>query len=145
MSPWRAKFLMRRTILDGQVSVGLVHMGRWLVQTSMGLKSPLDDCWDPIRGRDRTILGWVFAPKKKKDVPSRTLWLSPTQGVWPTSGGTFPFDGPGRHLGAIDVILRVWQFDGATGMCGRVWRPKEGQRLSFCVAFALKRGQRLPQ
>ena len=41
---------MCRTMPNGQVSFGLVHMGRWLVQTSMGLKSPSNGYWDPIRG-----------------------------------------------------------------------------------------------
>ena len=45
-----------------------------------GLKSPSDGCWDPIRGRDRTVIGRAFAHEKKKDVPPRTLWLSPAQG-----------------------------------------------------------------
>ena len=126
-------------------TVGPVHMGRWLVQTSMELKSPSNGCWDPITGRDRIVLGWVFAPEKKKDVSSRTLWLSPAQRGWPTSGGTSPFDGLGRHLRATDVTFSVWQFDRAAGTCGRVWRPKEGQRFVIYDGFCPKKGQRLPQ
>jgi hypothetical protein len=34
----------------------------------MGLKSPSDGCWDPIRGRDRTVIGRAFAQEKKEDV-----------------------------------------------------------------------------
>jgi hypothetical protein len=48
-----------------------------------------------------------FFALEKKDIPSRTLWLSPTQGGSPTSSGTFPFDGLGRHLGAVDVTLSM--------------------------------------
>ena len=66
MSPWRAKFLMWRTMPDGKVPNELVHMGRWLVWTSMGLKSPSDGCWDPIRGRDRTMFDRGLAPEKKR-------------------------------------------------------------------------------
>ena len=47
---------------------GPVHMGRWLVRTSMGLESPSDGCWDPIRGRDMTMIGRAFAQEKKEDV-----------------------------------------------------------------------------
>ena len=52
MSPWKAYFLMCRTMPNGQVPFGPVHMRRWLVRTSMGLKSPSDGCWDPVRGAE---------------------------------------------------------------------------------------------
>jgi hypothetical protein len=48
----------------------------------MGLKSPSDGCWDPIRGKDKTVFDRAFA-HEKKDVPPGTLWLSPAQGVDP--------------------------------------------------------------
>ena len=31
--------------------LGPVHMGRWSIRTSMGMKSPSGGCWDPIRGQ----------------------------------------------------------------------------------------------
>jgi hypothetical protein len=31
--------------------------GEMISSTSMGLKSPSDGCWDPIRGRDRIVIG----------------------------------------------------------------------------------------
>ena len=34
----------------------------------MGLKSPSDGCWDPIKGRDRTVIGRAFAQEKKENV-----------------------------------------------------------------------------
>jgi len=45
---------------------GPIHMGIWLVQTSMGLKSPSDGFWD---GRGRTTLWWAFAQRRQRDVP----------------------------------------------------------------------------
>jgi hypothetical protein len=34
----------------------------------MGLKSPSDGCWDPIKGRDRTVIGQAFAQEKKENI-----------------------------------------------------------------------------
>jgi hypothetical protein len=31
------------------------------------------------------------------------------------------------------------------GTCGRIWRPREGQRFPSSVEFFPKKGQRLPQ
>jgi hypothetical protein len=42
--PMEGVVLMCRTMPDGQVPFGPVHMGRLSVRTSMGLKSPSDGC-----------------------------------------------------------------------------------------------------
>jgi len=42
---------------------GPVHMGRWLAQTSTGLKSPSNGCWD---GRDRNTLWWATAREGRR-------------------------------------------------------------------------------
>ena len=108
MIPWRANFLTCKTMLDRQVPFGLVHMGRWLVRTSMGLKSPSNGCWDLISGRDRTMIDQAFTHEKKTDIPPKTLWLSPTQGVDPLQMERFPFDGQ-------DVTQEAWTSSWACG------------------------------
>ena len=123
---------------------GPVHMGRWLARTSMGLKSPSDGCWDPISGRDRTVLWWAFAHEEKKDIPPRTLWQIPTQGGSPTSDATFSSWWTGRHLGELDVILSMWQCAEVIGTCGSLEDALEGPTYHFWMLDLPNRGQRLP-
>ena len=143
MSPWRVKFLMCRTIPDEQVPGGLVHMGRWLVQTSMLLKSPSDGCWDPIRGRDRTMIGRAFAQEKKENVFIQDTLAEPSPRgltyfrwkVFLLMARTSPRR-PWRHLERVAVwwdYWHVWQIKGALkGLTPDFWMldmPKRGQRL----------------
>jgi hypothetical protein len=46
----------------------------------MGLKSPSDGCWDPIRGRDRTVIGRAFAQEKKENVFIQDALAEPSPG-----------------------------------------------------------------
>ena len=78
--PLEGEVLMCRTIPDGQVPGGPVHMGRWSVRTSMGLKSRSDGCWDLIRGRDRTMIDRAFAWEKKEDVFVQDALAEPSLG-----------------------------------------------------------------
>jgi hypothetical protein len=46
----------------------------------MGLKSPSDGCWDPIRGRDMTVIGRAFAQEKKENVFIQDALAEPNPG-----------------------------------------------------------------
>jgi len=140
MSPWRAKLLMCRTMPDGQVPSGPIHMGRWLVRTSMGLKSPSDGCWDLIRGRDRTVIGRAFAREKKKDIFIQDALAEPNlRGLihcrwnvslcWPKMSSR----DPRRHLQCLAALqgslARVAEFGG----------PEWANVCFPVLRFALKR------
>jgi len=115
---------------------GSVHMGRWLVRTSMGLKSPSDGRWD---GRGRIVL-WRARTQRRRRTPSsgrfgrdHGLWGSApyrwdvdtvdqdaTRAGWMTSRAR------GSHVG---LVWHVWQAAGAPG------------RATFCLLdgyYALK-------
>jgi hypothetical protein len=47
----------------------------------MGLKSPSDGYWDPIRGRDRTVIGQAFAQEKKENVFIQDALVEPSPRV----------------------------------------------------------------
>jgi hypothetical protein len=46
----------------------------------MGLKIPSDGCWDPIRGKDRTVIGQAFVQEKKEDVFIQDALAEPSPG-----------------------------------------------------------------
>ena len=121
---------------------GPVHMGRWLAQTSMGMKSPLDGCWD---GRGRTTSWWALAWRRQKDALTRTLWQRLTKGGSPPADGMMALmDRKPPRTG--------WTFSGADGSvlglfgtCGRLQEPQRGQRFAFWMMIMPWKGQRLPQ
>ena len=101
---------------------GSVHMGRWSVRTSMGLKSPLDGRWD---GKGR--IGFVTSPctEKKRDALIRTFWhrswlvgISPWQmgrGPWWTGHHQWCWT-TSRACGSHDGLDgHVWHVAGAPG------------------------------
>ena len=135
MRPWRAYLLMCRIMPDGQV-----HMGRWLVQTSMGLKSPSDGCWDPIRGRDRTVIGQAFAQEKKENVFIQDALAEPSpRGLthcrwnvslcWPRTSSRDPW----RHL------QRVAALQGSLARVAEFGGPERANVCLIVLRFALKR------
>ena len=89
---------------------------------------------------------WLVNPlhERRRTFSSRTPWLSPTLGGWPTAGGTCPSvdqDVLQRSLTSPPTCgIFTWQF----GTCGRVWSPREGQRLPSSAEFFPKKGQCLP-
>ena len=140
MSPWREKFLMCRTMPDGQVPGGPVHMGRWLVRTSMGLKSPSDGCWDLIRGRDKTVIDRAFAREKKKDIFIQDALAEPSpRGLthcrwnvslcWPRTSSRDPW----RHL------QRVAALQGSLACVAEFGGPERANVCHLVLWFALKR------
>ena len=84
---------------------GSVHMGRWSVRTSMGLKSPIDGRWD---GRGRTELWRALAWRRRRTPSSGRFgrdWPmgdQPLQVVWWLWWA-------GRHQGRLDDSWRMWQ------------------------------------
>jgi hypothetical protein len=91
------------------------------------------------------MIGQAFA-REKEDVFIQDTLAEPSPGGlthyrWNVSLS----DAPGRHLGAMTSPPVYGALTEHFGTCGRVWRPKEGQRLSSCAAFCPKKGQRLPQ
>ena len=101
---------------------GSVHMGRWSVRTSMGLKSPSDGRWD---GRGRT--GFVTSPctEEKRDALIRTFWhRSWLMGINPWQMGHGPW-WTGRHQwcwttsrargSLVRLVWHVWHDAGAPG------------------------------
>ena len=106
---------MCRTIPDRKVLFGPVHMGRWSIWTSMGLKSPPDGCWDPIRGQ-RQDRGWSEALHRKRrgrstrgiltqlDLGGLTHFQWDVGSIWPTTspGGLWRYhERVGRWTGQL--------------------------------------------
>ena len=87
---------------------GLVHMGRWLARTSMGLKSPSDGCWD---GRGRTELWRALAWRRRRTPSSGRFGRDLTYGGSAPAGGMMalmdrtPPEQTGRFLGDVAVCL----------------------------------------
>ena len=120
---------------------GSVHMGRWLVWTSMGLKSPSDGCWD---GRGRKTLWRSLTQRRRRTPSSGHLAETIAHGDQPLTDGTLTL--------MIRTPPRVaWTISGACGSvlgffgtCGRLQEPQEGQRLAQWMMIMPQQGQRLP-
>jgi hypothetical protein len=107
---------------------GSVHMGRWLVRTSMGLKSPLDGRWD---GRGRTGLWRALAQRRRRTPSSGRFGRDLAYGDQPLCRWDVDLDGQ-------DVTRASWTFSGADssvlGLLGthsRLQEPPGSQRLAY--------------
>ena len=97
---------------------GSVHMGRWSVRTSMGLKSPLDGRWD---GRGKTEL-WRAHAQRRRGTPSSGRF-GIDHGLWGSAPGRWDVDHDGqdswttsRARGShVGLVWHVWQVAGAPG------------------------------
>ena len=97
---------------------GSVHMGRWSVRTSMGLKNPPDGRWD---GRGRTDVWWAHAQRRRR---------SPSSGcLWHRFVGNSPWQVDVDHDGQ-DVTSDDWTFSRARGsfdlLVWHVWHDVGG-------------------
>ena len=133
---------MCRIMPDRQVPFGSVHMGRSLVQTSMGLKSPSNGCWDPIRGAETgQCLIKVLHQRRRGRFTIGTL-------AEPDLGGMTPFQwnvGLGRLRASPSLPwchLASWSFleaDWVAVACVACWRSCWGANIFLLdVSFALK-------
>ena len=121
---------------------GLVHMGRWLARTSMGLKSPSDGCWD---GRGRTEWWWAPAWRRRRTSSSGWFGRDLTYGDQPLADGM---------MALMDRTppKTSWTFSGVDGSVlglfgthSRLQEPQRGQRFAPWMLIMPKKGQLLPQ
>jgi len=121
---------------------GLVHMGRWLVRTSMGLKSPSDGRWD---GRGRTVVWRALAQRGRRTPSSGRFWhrlwpmvISPWQMDVDHDGQDATIDA-GRFPGHVAALL------GLFGTCGWFWSPRKGNVLIIWCLSCPKRANVSPK
>jgi hypothetical protein len=107
----------------------------------MGLKSPLDGCWD---GRGRTELWRALAQRRRRTPSSGRLW----QRFDPWGSAPCRWD---DGLGDQNATRASWTISGACGSvlglfgtCDRLQEPQRGQRFAPWMLIMPKKGQRLP-
>ena len=111
---------------------GLIHMGIWLAQISMGLKNPLDGC---LHGRDMTTLWWAIAWEERRMFHQGHFGKARPRGNQPLQIGCLPsmdrmpHERDGRCL---EHVAGYW------GRLARVaaWRSREGANVWFSGCYA---------
>jgi hypothetical protein len=120
---------------------GPVHMGIWLVRTSMGLKSPSDGCWD---GRGRTTLWWAICTKKEEGHPYQDTMAEPGLGGITHCRWDDCFWWTGRHLRQLDVFWSMWQCAGVIWHVWQLGEALEGPTFCFLDADLAQKGSTSP-